>query len=205
MSLNLRDLAASTILALILTTVPAFAKTPVCAIPITVRLFEYVNLPASARNDLTANARRVLGQAGIAVEFVECYSGGVETSGPPCTGPFGPSDVVLRIVEPKLAAKGEQLGYAAMTSQGGAYITVFINPVQQKARIGNLSNGAFLGHAVAHEIGHLLLGANSHSSAGIMRPKWRPVDEEWMVKGALLFGAAQGAKMRSTLTDLSSR
>ena len=92
-----------------------------------------------------------------------------------------------------------------MTPEGGAYITVFINPAQQKSRIESLSNGAFLGHAVAHEVGHLLLGANSHSSAGIMRPVWRTVDEEWMVKGALLFDAGQARRMRAVLVARAGR
>ena len=111
----------------------------------------------------------------------------------------GPSDLILRIFQPKAAVKGEQLGYAAMTPEGGAYITVFVNPSEQKARVGNLSNGIYLGHAVAHEVGHLLLGPNSHSTAGIMRPVWRPVDEDWMGKRALLFDAGQASRMQSSL------
>jgi hypothetical protein len=31
-----------------------------------------------------------------------------------------------------------------------------------------------LGHVMAHEIGHLLIGANSHSEEGLMRPNWSP-------------------------------
>jgi hypothetical protein len=35
---------------------------------------------------------------------------------------------------------------------------------------------------------------------------WRPVEEEWMVKGALIFDAKQASKMRSALTaELAQR
>jgi hypothetical protein len=31
-----------------------------------------------------------------------------------------------------------------------------------------------LGHAMAHEVGHLLLGAHHHAPAGLMAPDWKP-------------------------------
>ncbi len=191
------------ILGLLTATVPGFSKTP--ELHVTVRVLDYASLPADAQGELQAKAKRVLGQAGVAVEFVECLAGGVETDAEACRAPLGPTDLWLRIFHPKLAMKGGQLGYAAMTPEGGAYITVFINAAQEKARVGNLSNGALLGHAVAHEIGHLLLGANSHSTSGIMRPFWRTCDEEWMAKGVLLFHGSEAARMRAALTARLSR
>src|SRR6185295_3420317 len=126
-------------------------------------------VPAATRNELEANSRRVLGEAGVVVEFVECLIGGAENGAATCLAPLGPTDFILRILQPKPGIKAEELGYAAMTPDGGAYITVFINPVQRMAGVNNLSDGALLGHVVAHEMGHLLLGANSHTSGGIMR------------------------------------
>jgi hypothetical protein len=184
---------------------PAFGRTHAGEVPVTVRVYDYVDLPALTRDQLTSGAKRVLGQAGILLEFSHCYHHGAEAGGPGCAGRLGPGDFVLRIFEPRMASKGEQLGYAAMTPEEGAYITVFIDPRKRKARAGDLSDGGFLGHAVAHEIGHLLLGANSHSSSGIMRPVWRPCDEEWMAKGVLLFSGAQGRRMRSALTERAGR
>jgi hypothetical protein len=172
---------------------------------ITVRVLDYAGLSAGTRGELAAEATRILSAAGIGLSFIECHSGGVATVNPGCRGFLGPIDLVLRILKPELAAKGRQLGYAAMTPAGGAYITVFIDPTQERARIGNLSNGVYAGHAVAHEIGHLLLGANSHSSAGVMRPVWRPVDEEWMQKRALLFDADQAGRMQMALVRRLSR
>jgi hypothetical protein len=46
--------------------------------------------------------------------------------------------------------------------------------VEELARGQQLvSKGQILGHAVAHEIGHLLMGTNSHSSRGLMRGNWK--------------------------------
>ena len=196
---------AAMIVGLMLATAPAFSEPPLSDVRLTVRLMDYVNLPAGTRSEIAVTAKRLLGQAGVAVEFVECYSGGIETGAPACTRSLGPAELYLRIFQPKLAVKGEQLGYAAMTPEGGAYVTVFINPEQRQARASNLDDGVLLGHAVAHEIGHLLLGANSHTSSGIMRGVWRPVDEEWMAKGALVFDGAQAKRMRLVLAEWASR
>jgi hypothetical protein len=195
---------ASMILGLVLVTVPGLSGTHAGDVRITIRVMDFVNLPGDVRSEVAANAKRVLGQAGVAAEFVECFHDGVKTDVPVCAAPLGP-DVVLRILEPKQAMKDKQLGYAAMTAQGGACVTVFMDPAQRRARVSNLSDGVLLGHAVAHEIGHLLLGADSHSSSGIMRPRWRPCDEEWMVKSALLFDAGQAKRMRSALMERASQ
>jgi hypothetical protein len=197
MTPNLLARNASVILGLF-AAVPGFSKTP-GAPHIRVRVFDYVNLPSGAHAELQANAKRILGQAGVPVEFVECLRGGMETGVEVCHGQLGPFDFNLRIFQPKLAVRGEQLGYAAMTPDDGAFVTVFINPAERKARALSLSDGAFLGHAVAHEIGHLLLGPNSHSSSGIMRPVIRELDEEWMAKGLLLFSADQAQRMQANL------
>jgi len=170
-----------------------------------VRVFDYVNLSVADRHEMTDTAERVLRSAGIPIVFVECYTRGAETGVEECIRESGAADVFLRIFHPKMARKGEQLGHAAMMPEGGAYVTVFINPEQQRARLGGLTNGVFVGYAVAHEIGHLLLGANSHSSAGIMRPVWRTVDEVWMVKRALAFDSGESRRMQKTVVARLTR
>ncbi len=193
-----RNFLGSIILALTLTA--GFSKeSHANAYHLRVRVFDYSGLRTATRAELETNAARILLSAGLVIHFTECYGEAVETGREDCTSPLGPTDLVLRVVQPKGSVKGEQLGYAAMTSEGGAYVTVVINPAKERARVTGLSNGILFGHAVAHEIGHLLLGANSHSLTGIMRPRWRPVDEEWMVKGTLLFSADQAQRMRTNV------
>ena len=64
---------------------------------------------------------------------------------------------------------------------------VFMNRVTEQAAIGEFSVSRMLGHAIAHEIGHLLLGDNSHSPGGIMVAPWSKQDLWRMSKGKLLF------------------
>ena len=46
-----------------------------------------------------------------------------------------------------------------------------------------------LGCVMAHELGHLLLGSNSHSDKGIMLPRWEVNQVRQLMMGTLLFHA----------------
>ena len=55
-----------------------------------------------------------------------------------------------------------------------------------------LANKAqILGVAMAHEVGHLLLGSNAHSPTGIMRASWNRDDLRYAAVGYLLFTPQQ--------------
>jgi hypothetical protein len=55
-----------------------------------------------------------------------------------------------------------------------------------------------LGHAMAHELGHLLLGTNSHSSDGLMRAQWNRGDLAEAARGNLLFSAQVTYSVKSS-------
>jgi hypothetical protein len=199
MQSNLGGCATSTILGLMAVSAFGSAQQPVNGPRLTVRVYDFVNLSPASRNELAATANRVLSQAGVVIGFVACYSGGMDSGHPACTGPPGPADLILRILPPRQTVKSEQLGYAAMTPEGGAYISVFLKAKALRARGSYLSEGTLLGYAVAHEVGHLLLGADSHSPAGVMRSLWDPRDKERMARGLLLFNPGEASRMRGTL------
>jgi len=51
---------------------------------------------------------------------------------------------------------------------------------------GESSMGVILGHAIAHEVGHLLIPGDAHG-AGIMRANWAYTEWREALAGALLF------------------
>jgi hypothetical protein len=53
-----------------------------------------------------------------------------------------------------------------------------------------------LGCVMAHELGHLLLGSNSHSDKGIMLPRWEANQVRQLMMGTLLFTPDQSKLMR---------
>ncbi len=62
-----------------------------------------------------------------------------------------------------------------------------------------MSEYQIMGYAMAHEIGHLLLGPNSHSLSEIMRAKWHPKDLKVLAKASLLFTSQQAELIRDTV------
>jgi hypothetical protein len=53
-----------------------------------------------------------------------------------------------------------------------------------------------LGCVIAHELGHLLLGSNSHSGSGIMQPRWERRQVRQAMTGDLLFTSAQAKRIQ---------
>jgi hypothetical protein len=64
---------------------------------------------------------------------------------------------------------------------------VFMNRVTEQAAIGELSVSRMLGHAIAHEIGHLLLVTTPTLLVGLVAAPWTKQDLWHISKGALLF------------------
>ena len=58
----------------------------------------------------------------------------------------------------------------------GVLATVFVDHVELIAALSESDAALLLGRAIAHELGHLLLGTNAHSIRGLMRAQWTPAD-----------------------------
>lgn len=65
----------------------------------------------------------------------------------------------------------------------------------QRARVP-IDLPLILGCIMAHEIGHMLLGPNSHSTGGIMRGEWDAESIRLMTMGTLLFPSQQARTMQ---------
>ena len=70
---------------------------------------------------------------------------------------------------------------------------IFYDRVEELANAKVAGAGQILGHAVAHEIGHLLLGTIIHSSTGLMSSPWSREDLKF---ARLLFTHQEAKKMR---------
>jgi hypothetical protein len=63
---------------------------------------------------------------------------------------------------------------------------------------------ATLGHVIAHEVGHLLLGKDSHSPSGLMSARWTDAEQRLMVRGDLHFAAEDAAALQDALARRQS-
>jgi hypothetical protein len=92
------------------------------------------------------------------------------------------------------------------TSSGLAYVRY--NAISAFVRITSqgrppLDAADMLAYCMAHELGHLLLPAGSHSRSGIMSPRWRENDFILITTGNLFFSSDEGKRMRQAVTRLS--
>jgi hypothetical protein len=79
-------------------------------------------------------------------------------------------------------------GVAFLSAEGtGAYTDVSYNSAEELDQEWHVGLARVLGHVMAHELGHLLLGSNAHSRQGIMCPRWHRDELHLASKGALLF------------------
>jgi hypothetical protein len=61
----------------------------------------------------------------------------------------------------------------------------------------HVSMGQVLGHAIAHELGHVLLNQQVHSAHGIMRGEWGLIDLRDAADGLLLFTPQQAGVLQA--------
>lgn len=92
-------------------------------------------------------------------------------------------------------------GVAFLGSDGkGRYADVFFESVRRlRAEEADVGEARVLAYVMAHEIGHLLLGSNSHSGVGIMKPRWSAVELRKIEMGKLAFTRTECEKIHRRL------
>jgi hypothetical protein len=189
----------------------------VLAAMVVIRSYNYSHVPDDELARARATADRTFKQAGISLQWVDCSvdrpssivdrPASIVDHPSSCTDPLREgSEFVLRLMT---SVASEDSGSRRTVAMGsslvdhssgiGALTTVDPERVMGIARDGGTDYSTLLGRAIAHEIGHLLLGQPRHSRSGLMRAIWsqqeirglRPVD--WQ------FSAAESAQMRQGL------
>ena len=140
---------------------------------LTVRVYDNAKVPKRALRAALDTAAQALRPADVEVTWVPCST----SSGGRCTVPLGGGELMVRLVR---SAKGapsdddESLGSALVDPARGAGVlaTVYVDRVERLAHGTDGDLGTLLGRAMAHEIGHLLMGRPAHARHGLMRPRW---------------------------------
>jgi hypothetical protein len=171
---------------------------------ITVRVYDYARVSRAIFQGAELNAAKILRKAGIDTAWLDCPIEAEAAAAPlACQQAAGPAEIIVRIL-PRLAAgsglhRGATLGFSVVPpgNEWGTYASVFFDLVETAAQTGAASTSEILGHATAHEIGHLLLRSNQHSTIGIMRGRWSQEDLRCASRGSLLFTAQQSKLIRA--------
>jgi len=153
---------------------------------VTIHVYNYAAVPDKTLARAKEEAGRIFRNAGLTALWVDHALSASDRRHPHHpTDSWDGTHFVLRLLTQSRAgssinAMGEALSLVEIAN-------VFMNRVIEQAAIGELSVSRMLGHAIAHEMGHLLLGDNSHSTGGIMAAPWTKQDLWYMSKGALVF------------------
>jgi Zn-dependent peptidase ImmA (M78 family) len=130
-------------------------------------------------------ATRIFLAAGIRLEWTNTAPDSVE--------PYRESAQQLKIhIVPDSPMKqaGRRLGVAErLVDNSDRRAFVFYDRIVDLARLNGVDVAPILGHALAHEMGHVLLPYGSHTSQGIMREEWDRAQFEAIAKGLLTFTA----------------
>jgi len=93
----------------------------------------------------------------------------------------------------------DAIGAVVRTIESEEIAFVLFDRVERAADRYALDSGVVLGHAIAHEVGHLLLPRGTHGPAGLMRATWRMEDMRAATQGQLGFSDAESAIIRARL------
>jgi len=186
---------------LLLGVILSFSTLAKAQLTITMRVVNDAKVSNWVLEKAEKHAEYILGQAGVELAWLRCPPRSV-LDGPlnPCHRSFSPTEFWLRIVPQKPPALGDEtLGFAIhepVAGTGGGYAYVSYPMVETLTNSVRADAPQVLGVAIAHEIGHLLLGA-AHSPAGIMCARWRRPHFELMRIGRLLFTPEQATQIRA--------
>ena len=185
---------------------------------ITVRLYNFAGVSDGVLDRAEGISTQIFHDAGIRIIWTPCPRNSAERNPyPNCREPFGPSDIILRILPaaPEKFSRRRAVFGVAWLGSGTEISTVadvYYDRVQQmtSSSLRSASRGIFstqlapdvcdaltLGAVLSHEIGHLLLGTNSHSTNGIMRAAWSRRDLEKVYFDRLHFTSNQENRLRA--------
>jgi hypothetical protein len=154
---------------------------------VVVRVYDTTGLSRTSRQRAMSTAGAAMVTASVDVDWVDCSA-----MAPRCQVPPAPRDLVVRLVRGHSAPGGRPvpLGSALVDTgeRAGALATVYVDRVQRIAATLGTDEAVLLGRAIAHELGHLLTGTNTHARVGLMRGHWtseelrRDRGEDWIFR-----------------------
>ena len=135
--------------------------------PVVIRSYNLSSVPTGELTEARETLQATLRAASIDLVWRDCVNGG-------CEEPLGARDLIVRIVAAPRGVGLDELGYSMVDLQErvGTLATVYSDRVALLAERARVDAGKVLGRAVAHEVGHMLLGTSQHSATGLMRARW---------------------------------
>jgi hypothetical protein len=174
---------------------------------VVVGLGNYASVPARTLADAVRVAESLLGQAGVPTQWRDCTAA---IGHRPCAGGAASRaglaiDLFGRGQTRALARSPDTLGLAFLAKREGeeSVAIVFVEEARVQAFRAGVPMQVVLGHATAHEAGHLLLGTTEHAAAGLVQAHWSPGDLSRAAFGQLRFNEQESSRLRAAVLALA--
>jgi hypothetical protein len=192
----------------------SFAATLWAQITLDVRVYDWASVPAPTLDQASGVVVRIFRASGIEVRWIIGTLDSPEARHeirmePPRPGREQQAicdarqDIALSILPHSSSTIGRGLlGYAEPLAPEGINATVFFRRVAAAAEEHGVPAAVLLGHAIAHEIGHVLLRTASHRKSGIMSGGWGEAEFREIRTWGMFFTAADARSMQGTILGL---
>jgi len=181
------------------------------ALVLIVRSYDIFGVSAGNLGVAKRTAAGILRRAGIELLWVDCAASSVSPAAPACRDVIRADELLVRIIAAPIGDRRpttdrDTLGHAYVdtVARGGALATLYADRIAVMASKSSVDEATLLGRAMAHEIGHLLLGTPTHSLQGLMRAEWSPallqrrIGNDWQFSPGELESLAKNLELRIT-------
>jgi len=178
---------------------------------ITVRVHDYAEINPGVLLQAEQSAGNLLRESGIDTNWVICRVGGIASADAVCSQSMTPVDFILNLLPRSMAQRSnfrdEVFGVAVQSAEKGFgfYASIFYDNVKDCAAYEHLDLAPLLGHVIAHELGHLLLGTDSHSGQGLMSASWTNKHLQATERRALTFSSSEVQRLQIAMIARSGR
>ncbi len=179
-------------------------------------VYNYARVSPEVLGDAEKTAAWIFRDIGIEIEWFDGPVPGLDRQrSPTCQRRIRPTDCFIHILPQHMIERAcvpgvsdRVVGFAlpwtrSMKSFGVAY--VFYNRLENLALNNDIPVRRVLAYVTSHELGHLILGWESHASLGIMSALWNGEHLRRAGVGALYFTPEQGRLMRSRVLKRASQ
>ena len=150
---------------------------PLFALRVAIRTYQSELVSPGDLPSALSVAAGILEIAGLEPQWCICADEPDQTGADRCAEPPGRKELMIRFLRrpvPLDYAGQAPLGTSLIDTRAGSgsLATIYVDRVARFARDSGTQAGVLLGRAIAHEIGHLLLGTTAHTRTGLMRAVW---------------------------------
>ena len=155
-------------------------------------------VPAATLTFAEGRASRILSRAHVHLRWRQGHRAlAVTGTGLTCAAP-DVSVIEMAFEDPNSPGELQgALGYAKPFAKDGVRMVIFYRRLSEDQR-----DPSVLGHIMAHEIGHMLLGTLEHDQSGVMKASWNEREIAGMLSGrVLVFSPAEADRIANRVAQ----